>query len=209
MSILKVSAPSPVLAKLGKDSDFRALYHLAGQEGASALLARMAMKPAERAQVKAELASGDPARIDAALARSGITKAQLARVHELAVALQQRYDLPLTPATAGLLQQAAANEHARLAQEGGGPAEDDPLDDVIDQTSTSGSGGGNSACWDICAAKFAAAAEVAYSAYFVALFGCQALGPGWPICVAAATASWAWALYEANEALENCQSKCD
>jgi hypothetical protein len=196
------------LAQLGKDSEFRALYHVASQEGANILTARIAMKPAERAQVKADLASGNQARIDAALARSGITEAQLARAHELAAALQQRYDLPLTPATTALLEQAATNEHARLAQQGGGPAEDDPLGDLIDQTSSGGSGGDDSACWDLCAAEFTAAAASAYASYFAALFGCQVLGPGWPICVAGATAAWGLALYEANEALEGCQSKC-
>lgn len=64
-------------------------------------------------------------------------------------------------------------------------------------------------CLDDCAVEFAYAAYLAMSAYITSLAACAATTVGWPICVAVATAAYAFALYEADQALEGCKDRCD
>lgn len=65
------------------------------------------------------------------------------------------------------------------------------------------------ACLEDCAIEFAYATYLAMSAYFTSMVGCAALTVGWPACVAVATAAYAFAMWQANKALEGCQSRCE
>ena len=67
-------------------------------------------------------------------------------------------------------------------------------------------------CHDICHAQFVVAAAVAMHAYIAALAAAAAAsvtGPAALIAVLIASASYAYAIYQANEALKNCRAACD
>jgi len=64
-------------------------------------------------------------------------------------------------------------------------------------------------CLGDCEAGFAYAAVAALYGYIGELAVCTAMGPGWPVCVAVATAQYAYELYEANQALIACEDRCN
>lgn len=72
------------------------------------------------------------------------------------------------------------------------------------------SGDAYGACIDDCAAEFAITTYTVISGYVSELAACALLtGPAIPLCVAAATASYAWELSSANSALQGCKDRCE
>lgn len=205
--------------QLADDADFQHLYLLASRTGANSLLTGRTFTPAQRAALAVQLQSTNSAVQANALHVLGITDQEIATQRQLAAMIALRYDLAHNPLAATIVRGATQNYAARLADPNGGPAQNDPLQDLIEQTGSGssggssggsgGSGGNGTGCEDLCAVQFAAGAALALTDYIVALVGCQALGPFGIICAAGATAAYAYQLYLLDKANDTCIAKCD
>jgi hypothetical protein len=194
---------------LERDPDFQALYRPVCSVGASILRSGAALTTAQKHALIADLKSQDSARAKAALASMGISQNVIYEQKRLVSILVARHSLPQDPAQLRPIIKDAVTAAAKLSySDGSGPAPD-PLDEILDELDLPDpSGGSGSDTCGNCAVEAAVSLAFYQTDYVMALWACTFTGPGWPICVAAATGGYAWALYQVDKSLKSCLATC-
>ncbi|UJR86243.1 dickkopf-related protein [Sandaracinus amylolyticus] len=123
----------------------------------------------------------------------------------LYAALDQRY--ALSPLSRDLRREVLDRAVTRFSRER--RAIDGWIEYELDQIDPEGTEDVSDACILDCQRRFATAAALALQAYIASLAAATIAGPAWPVLVIAATAAYSYALYEANEANEDCIAECE
>jgi hypothetical protein len=196
------------------DAEFVALHRNTCAMALSILRAGAALDETQREALIADLRSGDEERGKAALPLLGLSLSALDEQMRLVSNFVAQHPLPdKGPARVqAIIDNAfAAAKLSYSEEEGGGPAPD-PLDEILEEigvpTQDGPDGGGNTACFELCEAEGIALHGLAWAVYVAWLAFCTGTGPGWPICVAAASANYALDVYEADKVIKRCVANC-